>query len=526
TMQLTYLLFQVAVILLAVVLYSFHRRLTYFRRRGIPHDPPHILKGNIKGYNSYRTANDIVLDYYNKYRGTKAPFVGFYFFQKPIAFIMDLDLVKHIMIKDFSNFSDKGLYYNEKDDPLSAHLFNLDGSQWRLLRGKLSSAFAFGKMKVMYPTVMSVAEELLAVMHEKVERNSVLDIRDIMARFTVDVIGTCAFGINCNSLRDESSEFLHFGKRSLMDKRHGPLLHGFMHSYPGLARRLRFVRTAEHIQKFYHRIVHETVSLRERENIRRNDFMDVLIDMKNRKEIVLENGDVVKGLTMDEVLGQAFVFFIAGFETSSSTMGYALYELAKHPDIQDKVRAEVEEVLDNHGQELSFESIKDLKYLSMVIDGKLLSGIVITHAHSLYIFAETSRLYSIASHLIRKARRRYVVPGHPNFVIEAGQLVFIPATGIHHDPSIYPSPNEFQPERFSPEMVASRPSVAWLPFGDGPRNCLGMRFGQMQMRIALALLIKNFRFSTCPETPDPLQFDPRSLVLTVSGGIKLKVEVI
>ncbi|KAH8309490.1 hypothetical protein KR059_010788 [Drosophila kikkawai] len=506
-MDLTYILCQVAVALLAVAFYSLHRRLTYFKRRGIPHDPPHVLKGNIKGYNSNRTANDIVLDYYNKYRDTKAPFVGFYFFQKPIAFIMDLDLVKHIMIKDFSNFSDKGLYHNEKDDPLSAHLFNLDGSQWRLLRSKLSSAFAFGKMKLMYPTVVSVAEELLAVMHEKVERNSVLDIRDVMARFTVDVIGTCAFGIKCNSLRDENSEFLHFGKRSLTDKRHGPLLHGFMHSYPGLARRLGFVRTAQHIQNFYQRIVYETVALREKENIRRNDFMDLLIDMKNKKEMTLDNGEVVKGLTMDEVLAQAFVFFIAGFETSSSTMGYALYELAKNPHIQDKVRAEVEEVLEKHGQELSFESIKELKYLSMVID-------------------ETSRLYSIASHLIRKAHRRYVVPGHPNFVIEAGQLVFIPATGIHHDPSIYPSPNEFQPERFSPEEVASRPSVAWLPFGDGPRNCLGMRFGQMQMRIALALLIKNFRFSMCSETSDPLVFDPKSLVLTVLGGIQLKVEVI
>ncbi|KAH8356247.1 hypothetical protein KR200_000355, partial [Drosophila serrata] len=526
TMELTYVLFQVVVLLLAVVFYGLYRKLTYFKRRGIPHDPPHILKGNIKGYNSYRTANDIVLDYYNKYRGTKAPFVGFYFFQKPIAFIIDLDLVKHILIKDFSNFSNKGLYCNEKDDPLATNLFFLDGSQWRLLRSKLSPAFGFGKIKLMFPTVMSVAEELLAVMHEKVEHNSVLDIRDIMARFTVDVIGTCAFGIKCNSLRDENSEFLHFGKRSLVDKRHGPLLNGFMHSYPKLARQLRFVRTAQHIQKFYKRIVYETVSLREKENIRRNDFMDLLIDMKNKKEIILENGDVVKGLTMDEVLAQVFVFFIAGFETSSSTMAYALYELAKNPNIQDKVRNEVEEVLENHGQEFSFESIKDLKYLSMVIDGKLLSGIGNTRTLYLYIFTETSRLYSVASHLIRKAQRRYVVPGHPNFVIEAGQLVFIPSTGIHHDPSIYPSPNEFQPERFSPEMVASRPSVAWLPFGDGPRNCLGMRFGQMQMHIALALLIKNFKFSTCPETPDPLVFDPKSLVLTVSGGIQLKVEVI
>ncbi|KAH8291112.1 hypothetical protein KR054_008817 [Drosophila jambulina] len=508
-MELTYasILFQVAVALLAIASYSIYLRMTFFRRRGVPHDPPHFLRGNMEGFTQTRSLHQIIQEYYDKYRDSKAPFVGFYFFQKPVAFIMDLDLVKRILIKDFSNFSDKGLFYNEKDDPMTAHLFNLDGPQWRFLRNKLTSVFSSGKMKFMHPTVVSVAEEFTAVMHEKVSQSPVLEIRELVARFTVDVIGTCAFGIQCNSLRDEKAEFLHFGKRSFLDRRHGPLLLGFMDSYPKLARRLRLKRVPTHIHNFYQRIVYETVALREWENIRRNDFMDLLIDMKNQKEMTLDNGDVVKSLTIEEILAQSFVFFLAGFETSSSTMGFTLFELAKNPLIQDKVRDEVEEVLNKHGDQLTYESIKDLKYLHMVID-------------------ETSRLYSIASHLIRKAHRRYVVPGHSNFVIEAGQLVFIPATGIHHDPSIYPNPNEFQPERFSPEMVASRPSVAWLPFGDGPRNCLGMRFGQMQMRIALALLIKNFRFSTCPETPDPLVFDPRSLVLTVKGGIQLKVEVI
>jgi len=85
--------------------------------------------------------------------------------------------------------------------------------------------------------------------------------------------------------------------------------------------------------------------------------------------MTLENGDVVRGLTMEEVLAQAFVFFIAGFETSSSTMGFALYELAKNPDIQDKVRAEVEEVIEQHDQNFTYECTKDLKYLNQVLDG-------------------------------------------------------------------------------------------------------------------------------------------------------------
>jgi len=214
--------------------------------------------------------------------------VGFYLFQKPAAFIIDLELAKQILIKNFSNFSDKGIYYNEKDDPMSAHLFNLDGPQWRLLRSKLSPTFTSGKMKFMYPTVVSVAEEFMAVMHEKVAENSVLDVRDLVARFTVDVIGTCAFGIQCNSLRDERAEFLHFGRRALLDARHGKLLTGFMRSYPNLGRRLELQRNAAHIQNFYHRIVKETVSLREKENIKRNDFMDMLIALKNQKEMTLK----------------------------------------------------------------------------------------------------------------------------------------------------------------------------------------------------------------------------------------------
>ncbi|XP_052839469.1 cytochrome P450 6a8 [Drosophila gunungcola] len=506
-MALTYTLFQVAIALLAIFTYYLHRKLTFFKRRGIPFEKPHPMRGNMEEFQKTKNFHQILQDHYNKFRESKAPFVGFFLFHNPAAFVIDLDLAKNVLIKDFSNFSDKGFYYNEKKDPISAHLFNLDGPQWRLLRNKLSSTFTSGKMKFMYPTVVSVADEFMAVMHEKVAQNSVLEVRDLVARFTVDVIGTCAFGIKCNSLRDEKAEFLHFGRRSLVDKRHGTLLNGFMRSYPNLARKLGLVRNAQHIQDFYRRIVTDTVAVREKENIKRNDFMDMLIEMKNQKEIKLDNGEVVKGLTIEEVIAQAFVFFIAGFETSSSTMGFALYELARNPHIQDKVRTEVEEVLEKHNQKFTYECTRDFKYLNQVIN-------------------ETSRLYTIVPNLDRKAHKRYVVPGHPEFVIEAGQSVIVPSSAIHLDPSIYPEPFEFRPERFSPEESANRPSVAWLPFGDGPRNCIGMRFGMMQARIGLALLIKNFRFSTCSKTPDPLVYDPNSFVLGIKDGIYLKLEVV
>jgi len=114
------------------------------------------------------------------------------------------------------------------------------------------------------------------------------------------------------------------------------------------------------ITKFFIRIVRETVDSREREQIRRNDFMDLLLDLKRQ-----ENGI---GLTVEQLAAQAFVFFVAGFETSSSNMSYALFELAKNQAVQEKLRLEISEVMAKHG-ELTYEAMLDMPYLDQTITG-------------------------------------------------------------------------------------------------------------------------------------------------------------
>lgn len=126
--------------------------------------------------------------------------------------------------------------------------------------------------------------------------------------------------------------------------------------------------------------------------------------------------------------------------------------------------------------------------------------------------------------LERKALNDYVVPDHPKLVIEKGTQILIPAAAYHRDENLYPDPERFDPERFSPEQVAARDSVEWLPFGDGPRNCIGMRFGQMQSRVGMAQLIKNFKFTVCDKTEIPLIYNPKSFVLGTIGGIFLRAE--
>ena len=117
-----------------------------------------------------------------------------------------------------------------------------------------------------------------------------------------------------------------------------------------------------------------------------------------------------------------------------------------------------------------------------------------------------------------------MVPDNPKYVIKKDMPVLIPASAIHRDAQFYPNPNEFNPDHFTPEKVAARNSVEWLPFGDGPRNCIGMRFGQMQTRIGLTLLLKNFKFSVCPQTPIPMTYDKKAFLVMSESGIYLKVE--
>lgn len=153
------------------------------------------------------------------------------------------------------------------------------------------------------------------------------------------------------------------------------------------------------------------------------------------------------------------LYFIKGFETSSSTMSFCLFELARNPDIQKKVQDEIDKTFKDAGTEgITYEMLADLKYLECNID-------------------ETLRKYPIVPALIRQATKDYKIPGIGQ-VIPTGVSVIIPVLGLHRDPEIYDDPMKYKPERFveSQSGGGKVKGLFYMPFGDGPRNCVRTPF--------------------------------------------------
>lgn len=127
------------------------------------------------------------------------------------------------------------------------------------------------------------------------------------------------------------------------------------------------------------------------------------------------------------------------------------------------------------------------------------------------------------ANVTRQVAKDYTVPGTNN-VLKKGMMVVVPIYAIQHDPEYYPNPDVYDPDRFSPEELGKRNSLTFLPFGEGPRVCIGLRFGMMQARIGLAIMLNHFKFTKCSKSVIPLVFAKNTPILSPATGLWLNVE--
>lgn len=262
----------------------FKHKFNYWRERGVLQLKPSFPFGNCGDLVLMRKSfGETYAEHYKLFAGNT--FGGVYQMHRPQLVIRDPDMIKNILVKDFDHFLDHGFEFDEKIDPLSGNLFMLTGLKWRELRTKLSPTFTSGKMKMMFQTLVDCGVELQEYLQNFADKCDMLEMRDVLARFSTDVIASCAFGIQCNCLKNPDAEFRQWGKKVVGTSFEVILRNMLYILVPSVAIALKISNTPNDITKFFRTMVHETVNFRETHSVERNDFLQLLIKLKNKESL-------------------------------------------------------------------------------------------------------------------------------------------------------------------------------------------------------------------------------------------------
>lgn len=204
------------------------------------------------------------------------------------------------------------------------------------------------------------------------------------------------------------------------------------------------------------------------------------------------------------LVSNALLMMFAGLDTSSTGLSSTLYFLSKNPEAQERLHEEVLEVLeqnDSGEKDVTYDDLQSLSFLEMCI-------------------MESLRRFPVTM-IERKCTKDYQIPG-TNVTIEKGTLVQVPNTGIMKNPEYFEDPEKFCPENFSPDAKAERGALPFMVFGHGPRNCIGMRFALVQMKICLARIIAEYKVLPSDKMPDKWKIDPLTMIPESGFWVKLE----
>lgn len=485
---------------------------TYWKKRSIAYKEPKFPFGTDRDLLFFKQhLGHYYQSVYNQFENEKI--VGLFASTTPYLMIRDPELLKQIMTKDFHHFVDRGMLDPDVLSPVNRHLFNMQGESWKLMRNKLIPAFTSGKMKVMFQLIEACCNEFVEALEPIAEQNGKIAVKDFITCFTTDVIASCAFGLESNAIKHADNEFRENGKKIFREPSTFELIkQRFATAFPGIFKKLPIKLISNGSEEFFLNIIGDTVTYREKNSVVRNDFIDILIKIKNNKNDEEKNGhskhtkvaaNGEAGLTLEEMTAQAVLFFAAGFETTASAMSFCLYEISLNPGIQAKMRKEIDETLNKYNGKPSYKALEDMSYVEAVIN-------------------ETLRRYASLAILNRLCIEDYRL-AELNLVIPKGMKIIIPTYAIHHDPEYYPDPYKFDPERFTDDKIQTKNNYTFIPFGEGPRMCIGNRFAMMQMKLCLSMMLHNFELSVTEDTPVSITIAKKQFVTTTESPIVLKI---
>mmetsp|Transcript_7900 Transcript_7900/g.11931 ORF Transcript_7900/g.11931 Transcript_7900/m.11931 type:complete len:528 (-) Transcript_7900:125-1708(-) len=378
------------------------------------------------------------------------------------------------------------------DDISKRSILMVEGQEWKDQKRLIHPAFKFTHIKNQIPKFNEIARRLTTQLGNV---NGPVEMLPWTSKATLDGLSMAGFGLDMGALLDQNTEAYEV-YLATMSRLAQPvtLLPGY-ESLPIESNRKWFENIRIYVKYLSDLVGEKRLKMLEEERkgeVREDkDILDLLIAARDEDEST--------GLTNEELLHNLNLFFIAGHETSSSTVAFATHMLAENPDLQDQMYQEIQSVIGD--REPNNDDFPSLKFT-----GRFLK--------------EVTRLYPAAVGMMRKTKKDVQLG---DYHVDEGTLILLSSYNIHRHPKYWERPDEFWPDRFLPENSKGRHPFALTPFSAGPRACIGKQFALVEMKILLIHLVQTFKVLKNPEDKIPFT-DDIGLVLRPPKGSTVILE--
>ncbi|XP_025106012.1 cytochrome P450 3A21-like isoform X2 [Pomacea canaliculata] len=472
------------VVMILVLLYMYGTwTFSHFSDRDIPGPQPVPFFGNTleiwrKG------VIEVARDWHRQYGKT----IGVYFMSNPVLFTTDIEIMKEVFVKDFTNFTNRGDIPNrEKPYPMEFSLAFAKDDTWRRLRHTMTPTFSTGKLRLMDPHISRCCEGLSRFLQRLTEKGELVDVKRVFGAYTIDVIAGTAFGMETDFLTNENDAFLHAAMNMIRKSTTFGFLEGFLLIFPILRPAFSFLGVTsssggKHLAQLIENLLQETKSKGEEVKA---DLLQLMLDAEaSEAEVAARPQD--KHMTKTEIIAQGIIILLAGYETTATTLQYMVYLLATNPDKQEKLYNEIIAAIGDAPP--TYENVMGIKYLDNAL-------------------REALRCFPPVVLFSRQAAETRTIKG---VAIPAGCEIAVNIYAVMQDEDFFSEPHKFIPERFDDKNISTL--LRELAFGAGPRQCIGMRLALYEAKMAAVTIVRRFKFIKVPETVETISFKKSAMM--------------
>lgn len=460
-----------AVLVIGAAIFYSKQKHRYWQSRKIPGPDPTLFIGNTYAGSRGVGWHELELADVKKYGRVFGVYQG----MTPVLVVSDPAILQTLLVRDFHSFPNRQSSYHRIQ---RQSLLAVNGKRWKDMRMIMSPTFTSGKMKAMHLLIKQSVSDLMEYISSELESGSAeFENKELFGDLTLGVIARCAFATetNAHQKRGENPvienvmKFVRFSKFRLF-------LFGVM---PDVIKEAIGFSTAnpealDFLVQFSQSIVEQRKEMKSSKH--HVDLLQLMIDAEST------NADGGKDkLTDEEIIANVLIILLAGYDTTASLLTYSTFCLAQHPEIQEKLRAEIVEAVRADNGEIRYETIMNLKYMDAVVN-------------------ETLRMFPPIIKVDRRANEDYEIK-ELGLKINKGVKIRAPIYAIHHEEEFFPDPFKFDPERFMPHNKHNLIPYTFLPFHTGPRNCIGSRFALLEAKTTLASLLMKYQLSLTTSTP-------------------------